>query len=122
MIDPITLGLIATAIGLAVGVTVAVYWKNIKEWLGRVWQKLPTIVKGYLQGALAFIQRIGSTIKNIMKYYSYNKETKKWNETIVSQKVNESTIPDHIRNRIKQTNKEIDITHEMEKELYSLTL
>lgn len=55
-----------------------------------------------------------------MKYYSYNEETKKWNETVVTQEVDESTIPDHIRRKVQSTSQEVDITDEMEKEL-SLT-
>lgn len=114
------LPLLLLAGGVALGITVAIYWKNIKAWLERIWEKLPPIVKDYLQGALAFVRRIGDTVKNIVKYYSYNEETKKWNETVVTQEVDESTIPDHIRRKVQSTSQEVDITDEMEKEL-SLT-
>lgn len=66
--------------GALIGAGIAIYWKNIAEWLKRIYAKLPPVIKQYLQGALSFAQRIGSTFKNVMKYYSYNEETKKWNE------------------------------------------
>lgn len=66
--------------GALIGAGIAIYWKNIAEWLKRIYAKLPPVIKQYLQGALSFAQRIGSTFKNVMKYYSYSKETKKWNE------------------------------------------
>lgn len=102
--------------GALIGAGIAIYWKNIAEWLKRIYVKLPPVIKQYLQGALSFAQRIGSTFKNVMKYYSYNEETKKWNETVVTTEVDESTIPAHIRNKLNQSS-EVETTQDLEKEL-----
>lgn len=100
------------------GVAVAVYWKEISAWLKRIWDKLPPTIKQHLQGALSFVKRIGTTALNIMKYYSYNEETKKWSETIVSTEVDESTVPEKFRRKTGYTsNQEIETTDDLEKEL-----
>lgn len=100
------------------GVAIAVYWKEISAWLKRIWDKLPPAIKNHLKGALSFVQRIGNTARNIMKYYSYNEETKKWNETIVTTEVDESTIPDKFRKMAEYGNsQEVETTDDLEKEL-----
>lgn len=111
------LPLLLLAGGVIIGAAVAIYWKEIAAWLKRIYAKLPPIIKRYLQGALSFVQRIGNTFKNIMKYYSYNEETKKWNETVVTTEVDENTIPDHIRKKVQATQNEVETTQDLEKEL-----
>lgn len=104
------------------GVAIAVYWKEIGAWLKRIWDKLPPAIKNHLKGALSFVQRIGNTARNIMKYYSYNEETKKWNETVVTTEVDESTVPAKFRNMVAyDQNQEVETTDDLEKEL-QLTL
>jgi phage-related protein len=97
-------------------VALAVYWKEIVEWLKRVYEKLPDSIKQNLQGATAFVHKLGGVIKNIMNYYSYNEKTQKWTETIVSKEVNENDIPKHIREKMAKTAK-VDITDELEEKL-----
>lgn len=110
------LPLLLLAGGALIGAGIAIYWKEIAAWLKRIYEKLPPIIKQYLQGALSFIQRIGNTFKNVMKYYSYNEETKKWTETVVSTEVDESKIPAKFRNKLKSTI-EVETTDDLEKEL-----
>lgn len=113
--------LLLAGVALA-GVAIAVYWKEINAWLKRIWEKLPPVVKNQLKGALSFVKRIGNTAHNIMKYYSYNEETKKWNETIVTTEVDESTVPAKFRNMAGYSqNQEVETTDDLEKEL-KLTL
>lgn len=111
MIPFILLG--AAAVG---AVALALYWREIVAWLKRVYEKLPASVKQNLQGATAFVQKLGGVVKNIMNYYSYNEKTEKWTETVVSKEVNESDIPKHIREKIAKTAK-VDITDEMQEKL-----
>lgn len=121
MIDPISLGFIAGAVfGVVAGVVTAIYWENIREWIKEVYENLPIKIKETLVGATSFAKRFGLSFQNIMKYYSYDKELNKWEMTVVTQEVDESTIPDHIRRKVQSTSQEVDITDEMEKEL-SLT-
>jgi len=97
------------------GAGVALYWKEIKAWLKRIWDKLPESIKSSLQGALSFAKKVANTCYNIMKYYSYNESNKQWSETVVTTEVSESKIPDHIRSKIKANlNSEIDTTQELQ--------
>lgn len=113
--------LLLAGVALA-GVTIAVYWKEIGAWLKRIWEKLPPVVKNQLKGALSFVKRIGNTALNIMRYYSYNEETKQWNETVVTTEVDENTVPAKFRNMAGYSqNQEVETTDDLEKEL-KLTL
>lgn len=99
---------------------IASYWKEIKSWLSRIYDRLPEVVKKYLKGALSFVKRIGATALNIMKYYSYNEDTKKWNETVVTTEVDESTVPDKFREMVNyQRKNEVETTEELELALSS---
>jgi tRNA G37 N-methylase Trm5 len=100
---------------LAIG-ALAIFWKEIKTWIDRVYLKLPPSVKDNLKGLMAFVEKIDSTFKNIMVYYSFREETQKWTETTVSREVDPSTIPKNILQRINSKSK-IDITQDLEKEL-----
>ncbi|MDO5652281.1 MAG: hypothetical protein Q4G13_09165 [Moraxella sp.] len=110
--------LIVGAGAAILGAAVAVYWKNIRDWLKRVLDKLPSSIKEKIQGVQVFAQRIGNTFKNIMKYYSYDKNTNQWNETVVTTEVDASTVPEHIRRKIENaSNETADISDDLEKEL-----
>lgn len=111
MIPVILLG--GVVLGL---VAVAAYWKEILAWMKRIWDKLPSSVKDKLQGAVALAKKIGNIFKNIMKYYSFDKNTKKWSETVVTKEVNESDIPKHIRDRLRSEN-EVDISEDLQTKL-----
>lgn len=112
MIPLLLLGGIALAGGIAIGM----YWKNIAGWLKKIWEKLPPSIKQQLQGAVALAQKVASVFKNIMKYYSYDSQTKKWQETVVTTEVNESEIPEHIRSRLQNSN-QVDISTELQEKL-----
>ncbi len=110
--------LLIGALGVAVGVGITLYWEKIVQWLNRIWEKLPPKVKDTLQGALAFVKKAVNTAYNIMKYYSYDKKTKQWNETIVTTEVDENEIPEHIRNKVyANRHKEVEITDELQEQL-----
>lgn len=119
MIDPISIG-IWLLVGAAAGAVVLAFWKEIREWFIKIWHKLPAQLRQDLKGVLAFAQRVDDIIMTSMKYYSYNKGTNDWNETIVSKQVFTNEIPSHIRDRLRGGN-QIDITSDLGKEL-NLTL
>ena len=81
-----------------------------------VYDKLPASVKDNLKGALAFVNKIGTTFKNIMQYYSYSEDTQKWTETTVSREVDPESIPEHIRKKVN-SNQKVDITQDLELQL-----
>lgn len=97
-------------------VALAAFWKEIVGWIKKVYEKLPESIKQNLQGAMAFVERVEGALKNIMNYYSYNEQTQKWTETVVSREVDPSSIPDHIREKIKHSSK-VDITDELQEKL-----
>lgn len=113
MIDPISIGLLIG--GAALGIGIALYWKQIKGWLGRVWQALSPLIKEAVQGMVTFVQKLWNTAKNIAKYYSYDQNTKQWHETIVTTEVDESTVPDKIRAKLGYDyGNEVETTDELE--------
>lgn len=118
MIDPISLAVIAGtfAVGAVVGVVVVKYWDNIKSWIKKIWEKLPIKIKKNLQGATSFVKRLGNSFSNIMNYYSHDEKLNQWSITTFTQEVDEDTIPEHIRAKLKQKN-EVDTTQDLEREL-----
>ena len=116
MIDPLSITIISGLVGAALGAITVIYWKNIAKWIKTVYNSLPFKIKKELQGAVSFIKRVGNSFSNIMKYYSHNKEINQWKLTTVTQEVDESTIPEHIRAKLTK-NSEIETTQELEKEL-----
>lgn len=114
MIPLLLLGGVALAGGIAIGI----YWKNISAWIKKIWDNLPQNIKQHLQGAVALVQKVGYVCKNIMRYYSYNSQTKKWSQTSVTTEVDESTIPEHIRARMQSSDaNEVDISNELQEKL-----
>ncbi len=111
----------AAAVGTAIAV--AVYWKEIRAWLNRIWEKLPPSIKENLQGAKAFIDKIDNVFKNVMKYYSFNEQTQKWQETVVTKEVNQKDIPKDILEKFQARQKHsLDISTDIEKHLTAMTV
>ncbi len=109
--------LAGAAVGALVGgAIIAAFWKEIVGWIKKVVDKLPPSVRQNLQGAMAFVEKVAGALKNIMNYYSFNEETQKWTETVVSREVDESSIPEHIREKVKLSAK-VDITDELQEKL-----
>ena len=112
MIPLILLGMAAAG-----AIALAVFWKEIVAWVKRVIERLPESVKRNLQGATAFVEKVVGVIKNIMNYYSYDGQTKKWTETVVSREVDPSQIPKNIREKMEQGSRKVDISDELQEKL-----
>ncbi len=97
-------------------VVLAAFWKEIRAWLGKVWEKLPPVVKEQLQGAKAYLEKVESTMKNVFYYYSYDKEKQQWTETVVSREVSPQSIPEDILKKMNDRAK-LDITSDVEQQL-----
>ena len=97
-------------------VALAAFWKEIIQWIKKVYDKLPDSVKKNLQGAKAFLEKLGGVIKNIMKYYSYNENTGKWTETTTEREVSEDEIPKELLEKVKHKSK-LDITDDVQEKL-----
>ncbi len=107
--------ILAGAVALG-AVVLAKFWKEINEWISRIWKKLPPHVKEHLQGAKAFLERVEATVKNVFYYYSYNNETEKWTETVVSRQVDPESIPQDIREKMRERNN-LEITDDVKQML-----
>lgn len=103
---------IMAGLAIAGAVVLAVFWEEIRAWMSRVWEKLPPNVKEQFQGAKAYLERIESTIKNVFYYYSYNKQTQQWTETVVGREVSLQSIPEDIQKKMKGSSK-VDITSDV---------
>ncbi len=100
------------------GALIAVYWKKIVKWLQAAYEYLPESLKKRIQGFVTLVKAIHGVFKNIVKYYSYNEETQKWKQTIVTQEVNESEIPDEIKAKIKSSmTGEVDTSEDVREKL-----
>ena len=100
------------AAGIAIGV--ALFWKELVSWMQRAIEKVKQIVSGVLEGAKTFIARMSDGLKNIAKYYSKNKITNEYEETVTKKAVNENDVPEELRAKISmKMNVEIDTTTEL---------
>lgn len=117
MIDPISIGLWFLA-GATVGVAVAVFWQEIREFFIASFKKLPTEIQRDLQGVVALARAIDNIMMTTFKYYSYNQMTQSWNETINTRNINANDVPEHIKMRAQANQgQDIDITQDVAKEL-----
>ncbi|MCI8404738.1 MAG: hypothetical protein HFE49_07520 [Clostridia bacterium] len=108
----LTIGIISAALAVA---GLSIYWKNIVQWIQRVWQKLQERIQGVIEGVKTFILKTKEGFKNSTKYYSRDKITEEWQETVVLKPVDESEIPKAILQRIKSCSigSEIETTEEL---------
>lgn len=115
--------MIATAIILGVTAaliaTIAVFWRNIVEWMKKAIKKLQDVLGIAIEGSKTFIKRTTDKIQNVSKYYNKNKITGEWEENIYTKDVSESEIPDYILKQVKKSNidQEIETTKQLELEL-----
>ncbi len=108
--------LLLGAVAVVGAVALAAFWKEIVQWIKKVYNKLPDSVKQNLQGAKAFLEKLGTAIKNIMKYYSYNENTEKWTETTTEREVSEDEVPKEFLEKMKYKSK-LDITDDVQEKL-----
>lgn len=113
MLPLILLGAVALT-----GTLIAVYWKKIVKWLKAAYDFLPEDIKKKVKGFITLVKSVGSLFKNIVKYYSYNKDTGKWKQTILTQEVDESEIPAEILAKVKKSpTQEVDTSEELRQKM-----
>lgn len=96
-------------------VAVSVFWRNIAEWIMRLWKKVEAYISNAVEGVKTFIVKTQEGFKNCVKFYSCNKVTQEWQETVVRKSINENEIEPDILQRIKNRSigSEIETTKEM---------
>lgn len=108
--------LIAAVTAGVAGVTIAVYWKDIVAWMKHTLENIPKSIKENLQGFTAFVKKLDDTINNLVYFYSYDKDNKKWTETVVSREVDPNDVPEEILNKVR-TEKKVDISEKLQETL-----
>lgn len=118
--------MLGLTIGVIVGVAalgiISLYWRSIVEWIQRVWRKVQERVASAVEGVRTFIVKTANGYKNCTKYYSRNKITNEWQETVILKEVDESEIPFSIRRSIvnRPINIEVETTNEFAKVLQNV--
>ena len=98
----------------AVAVGLAIFWKDIVAWIQRAIEKIKQVIPGILEGVKTFLVRLKDGLKNIAKYYSKNKITKEYEETVTQKAVNEDQVPAELRAKANvNINMEVDTTNEL---------
>ncbi|GHV31524.1 hypothetical protein FACS1894167_13990 [Synergistales bacterium] len=98
----------------AVGFLLATFWEEVRTWLIRGWEELKKISEIVVAGVKTFAVRLADGIGNIAKYYSRNKITNEWEETVTRKKVNESDVPPDLVARFKGSTVEVETTDLLE--------
>lgn len=90
--------------GIALLAGVALYWKKLVAWLGRVAAKIKELLPGsVVEGCRTFCAKISGALKNISKNYTKNKTTGEWEETILRTSVEENEIPKELLAKVKSS-------------------
>jgi len=107
-------GLAIGAIGA--GVVLTSYWEELISWIQWGIEKIQQVIELVFLGVKTFVIWMQDGIKNIAKYYSKNKITNEYEETVVTKKVNENDVPEEFKNKAyRYKNVEIDTSAELAK-------
>jgi len=105
----IAIGLILALSG-AVLAAVALYWRNIVEWIKKAVNKIKEVLKVAVKGTRTFITRTKEGFQNKSKYYNENETTGEWEETTYARKVDESEVPPDILMKVKTQKIDVEIS------------
>ena len=99
---------------LTTAVVLAGFWKELVDWMRRAAEKVKQMIQSTIEGVKTFIVRMSDGVKNIAKYYSKNKLTNEYEETVTKKAVNENEVPEELRAKIRmRLDVEIDTTAEL---------
>lgn len=110
-------------VGMLAGAAVVVaitFWDQIKKFLKIAFDKIKKIIPAAIAGVAVYVQTQNwrEGISAAYKFYSQNEEGL-WQETIATRTINVEELPEHIRKKLENTSKPIDISEELELELES---
>ncbi len=102
---------IILSLSLAVIAGLALYWKNIVAWIKKAIDKIKEVLGIAVQGTRTFlVKHVGGAFKNISKYYSVNKMTGEWEETVYTKSVSESEIPADILQKALMADFDVEVS------------
>lgn len=110
-------GIIAAAVTVCVvGGVLKQFWEKFHNWIKKALDAVRNLIKAVVYGVTVFVKKTGEAIKEISKHYT--KKQNQWEETVVTRMVDESEVPEEIRNRASSSY-ETDITKDYELVLQS---
>ncbi len=111
--------IIILGIAAAVIAALAIFWRNILEWLKKAIKKLQEVLGITIEGTKTFIKRTADNLQNISKYYNINKITGEWEENIYTKNVAASEVPADILRKVQNSSldEEVSTTEELRLEL-----
>jgi len=116
--------LLFAGIAFVAGVALAAFWKDLIPWLKKAAEKVSEVIKklasAILVGVKVYIQKTNGIIKRVAKYYSQDKETKRWSEHVATQEISEDEVPEDIRRMGDISAAPIDISDKVEKQMLTL--
>jgi|GEM_PF-1842554 len=116
--------LLVAGIAFVAGVALAAFWKDLIPWLKKAAEKVSEVIKklasAILVGVKVYIQKTNGIIKRVAKYYSQDKETKRWSEHVATQEISEDEVPEDIRRMGVIDAAPIDISDKVEKQMLTL--
>lgn len=87
----------------------AVFWKDIVEWIKKVVNKIQEMLGIVVQGTRTFIIRTREGLKNRVKFYNQNKLTGEWEETVHTKNVDESKVPADILAKVRKQSVDVEV-------------
>ena len=78
------------------------YWAQLAEWLKHAVEKFKEKFDEPIEGFRTFIQKTADGLKNIIKLYNVDQETKEWKETVFIKPVSEADVPKEIMKKLKK--------------------
>lgn len=108
---------------LIAGAVIAVFWKNIVEWLGKAINKIKEVLNVAVEGSEVFIKKVAGRFQEISYHYS-KLPGQKWRKDIIinQEYVSESDIPAEILEAARAMENEqiMDITSQVEAQILEL--
>ena len=108
---------------LVAGAALAVFWKDIVNWLKNAFQKIKDALKRTVLGVEVFVKRCIEGLQRYSYHYSKSVDNKWTKDTVIEQQfVDESEIPDDIKKLAyaKQIGESLDISSQMNNQLMAL--
>ncbi|EPH37530.1 hypothetical protein L291_0403 [Acinetobacter guillouiae MSP4-18] len=109
-------GLEFLLLGALVGGAIIAYWEELVSFAKKVFENLPLVVKNTILGVASYIARVktefGFKLQDKVSFFSKDKQTNEWTETIATKTVNESEVPKEILAKLRQQ-QQVETTDEL---------
>ncbi len=100
---------IILALSAAMIAGLALFWKNIVEWMKKAINKIKQVLGLTPDGTKTFIARTIDGFRNKSKYYYKNKLTSEWEEVVYTKPVDENEVPADILAKVRNQTVGVDV-------------